>query len=142
MYPKQTNREHKDRLIRFIFSNKTNLLSLYNAINHSNYTNEEHILLANRSEVTDMLLTEYDEAFHIACEKKISYEEGRAEAQADLEKAHLETAAAQKQAKEAQEQAKEAQEQAKEAQEQNEQYEKRIAELELRLQFLNSSNNK
>lgn len=37
----------------------------------------EDILRANRAEVTDMLLTEYDEAFHIANEKKLSREEGR-----------------------------------------------------------------
>lgn len=35
------------------------------------------ILLANKAEVTDMLLTEYDEAFHIASEKQISYDKGR-----------------------------------------------------------------
>ena len=34
------------------------------------------ILRAHRSEVTDMLLKEYDAEFHISCEKKISYEEG------------------------------------------------------------------
>ena len=35
------------------------------------------ILRSNRAEVTDMLLKEYDEAFHIASEKEISFEEGR-----------------------------------------------------------------
>ena len=34
------------------------------------------ILRAHRAEVTDMLLKEYDEEFHISCEKKISYEDG------------------------------------------------------------------
>ena len=31
-------RNHKDTLFRMIFSTKENLLSLYNAVNHSNYT--------------------------------------------------------------------------------------------------------
>ena len=34
------------------------------------------ILRGHRAEVTDMLLKEYDEEFHISCEKKISYEDG------------------------------------------------------------------
>lgn len=34
------------------------------------------ILNAHRAEVTEMLLKEYDEEFHISCEKKISYEDG------------------------------------------------------------------
>lgn len=33
------NRKHKDRLFRFIFNNEEALLSLYNAINDSDYTN-------------------------------------------------------------------------------------------------------
>ena len=43
------------------------------------------ILRSHKSEVTEMILDEYDEKFHIACEKKLSYEQGlekgRAEAQ-------------------------------------------------------------
>lgn len=42
----QTNSKHKDRLFRFIFGNpehKEWTLSLYNAINGSNYTNPEDI---------------------------------------------------------------------------------------------------
>lgn len=35
------------------------------------------ILRANKAEVTNMLLTEYDEAFHIACEKELSFKEGQ-----------------------------------------------------------------
>ena len=35
------------------------------------------ILRANKAEVTNMCLEEYDEAFHIASEKEISFEEGR-----------------------------------------------------------------
>lgn len=40
------NREHKDRLFRLLFGdekNKTNLLSLYNAINHTSYTKVEDL---------------------------------------------------------------------------------------------------
>ena len=39
----QANRKYKDRLFRFIFQDKKNLLSLYNAMNGSNYTNEEQL---------------------------------------------------------------------------------------------------
>lgn len=31
------NREHKDRLFKFIFQEKKNLLALYNALNGTNY---------------------------------------------------------------------------------------------------------
>ena len=34
---------HKDRLIRFLFQKKKDLLSLYNAINHSHYENEDDL---------------------------------------------------------------------------------------------------
>ena len=44
------------------------------------------ILRSNRAEVTDMLLKEYDEAFHIASEKEISFEEGRQMERANTEK--------------------------------------------------------
>ena len=37
------------------------------------------ILRSHKSEMTDMILDEYDEKFHIACEKKLSYEQGRAD---------------------------------------------------------------
>ena len=37
------NREHKDRLFRRIFSKKDDLLSLYNALNNSDYTNTEDL---------------------------------------------------------------------------------------------------
>lgn len=39
----QANRKYKDRLFRFIFQDKKNLLSLYNAMNGSNYTDEEQL---------------------------------------------------------------------------------------------------
>ena len=37
------NRQHKDRLFRFIFQEKSALLSLYNAINRSDYTDPESL---------------------------------------------------------------------------------------------------
>ena len=37
--------------------------------------------------MTDMLLKEYDEEFHISCEKKISYEDGIRQGDAHAEEA-------------------------------------------------------
>ena len=37
MQETKANRKYKDRLFRFIFQSKEDLLSLYNAVNHSNY---------------------------------------------------------------------------------------------------------
>ena len=42
----EVNKKHKDRLFRLLFgydSNKENLLSLYNAINNTEYTNPEEL---------------------------------------------------------------------------------------------------
>ena len=39
----QANRKYKDRLFRFIFQDKKNLLSLYNAMNGSHYTDEDQL---------------------------------------------------------------------------------------------------
>ena len=47
------------------------------------------VLRGNKAEVTDMCLEEYDEAFHIASEKEISFEEGRREGLKSAEKAQL-----------------------------------------------------
>lgn len=47
------------------------------------------ILRANKAEVTNMCLEEYDEAFHIASEKEISFEEGRLEERKNTEKERL-----------------------------------------------------
>ncbi len=41
--------------------------------------------------MTDMLLKEYDEEFHISCEKKISYEDGIRQGDAHVEEARQET---------------------------------------------------
>ena len=39
----QANRKYKDRLFRFVFQDKKNLLSLYNAMNGSHYTDEDQL---------------------------------------------------------------------------------------------------
>ncbi len=45
------------------------------------------ILTKHRAEVTEMILEEYDEEFHIRCEKKLSYSEGEKAGYASGEKA-------------------------------------------------------
>ncbi len=39
------NREHKDRLFKFIFEKKENLLQLYNALNDTNVTIQHRTVL-------------------------------------------------------------------------------------------------
>lgn len=39
----KVNRIYKDTLFRLLFNDRKNLLSLYNAVNHTNYTNEEYL---------------------------------------------------------------------------------------------------
>ena len=46
-----TNREYKDRLFKFIFKDKEKLLSLYNALNSSHYTNAEDIEITTLEDV-------------------------------------------------------------------------------------------
>ena len=48
------NRVYKDRLFRFIFSNKEDLLSLYNAVNQSHYTNAEELEVTTLDDVLYM----------------------------------------------------------------------------------------
>ncbi|MBQ8941238.1 MAG: hypothetical protein IJ062_05320 [Firmicutes bacterium] len=51
------NREHKDRLFKFIFGNRQNLkwtLSLYNAVNNTSYTNAADIRLTTVEDVVYM----------------------------------------------------------------------------------------
>ena len=43
--PTTVNRIYKDRLFRFIFNNKKDLLSLYNAINNTNYSNPDDLTI-------------------------------------------------------------------------------------------------
>ena len=39
----KVKRNHKDTLFRMIFSTRENLLSLYNAVNHSHYTDASEL---------------------------------------------------------------------------------------------------
>ena len=40
---KTANRKYKDTIFRMLFSDKKNLLSLYNAVNHRKYQNAEDL---------------------------------------------------------------------------------------------------
>ena len=48
---KPVNRKYKDTLFRMIFRDRHNLLSLYNALNHSSYTNEEDLEITTLEDV-------------------------------------------------------------------------------------------
>lgn len=48
------NRKYKDRLFRFIFSDKGNLLQLYNAINDSHYNNSDDLVITTIDDVVYM----------------------------------------------------------------------------------------
>ena len=48
------NREHKDRLFKFIFEKKENLLELYNALNGTNYNNPEDLEIVTLEDVIYM----------------------------------------------------------------------------------------
>ena len=53
----QVNREHKDRLFNYIFGQEKNkewILSLYNAVNNSEYTNAEEIEITTLEDVLYM----------------------------------------------------------------------------------------
>ena len=56
------------------------------------------ILRAHRAEVTEMLLQEYDEEFHISCEKKISFEDGVRQEKARTDEARREAEEARQEA--------------------------------------------
>ena len=61
----KTNREYKDRLFRFIFGNEANkqwTLSLYNAVNGSNYTN-----------VDDVEITTIEDAVYMGMKNDVSF---------------------------------------------------------------------
>ena len=45
MKEETANRKYKDTLFRMIFSNKRELLSLYNALNGTNYTNKDELVI-------------------------------------------------------------------------------------------------
>lgn len=48
------NRKYKDRLFRFIFNDKENLLQLYNAINNSHYSNPDDLVITTIDDVVYM----------------------------------------------------------------------------------------
>ena len=48
------NRKYKDRLFRFIFNDKENLLQLYNAINGSHYSNPDDLVITTIDDVVYM----------------------------------------------------------------------------------------
>ena len=53
----KVRRDHKDTLFRMIFSTRENLLSLYNAVNHSHYTDAkelEIVTLENAAAFSDL----------------------------------------------------------------------------------------
>ena len=61
----KTNREYKDRLFRFIFGNEANkqwTLSLYNAVNGSNYTNAD-----------DVEITTIEDAVYMGMKNDVSF---------------------------------------------------------------------
>ena len=51
---KKVNRQHKDRLFRFLFKEKKELLSLYNAVNGSDYTDEDALIVNTMENVIYM----------------------------------------------------------------------------------------
>lgn len=52
----RVNREHKDRLFKFIFQKKENLLELYNALNGTSYDNPEYLFEHQSSDNPNMPL--------------------------------------------------------------------------------------
>ena len=50
----QINRAYKDALFRMLFNNREALLSLYNAINHSDYQNPDELEITTIQEVIYM----------------------------------------------------------------------------------------
>lgn len=84
------NVKFKDRLFRIVFGaeeNKKHLISLYNALNGTNFGESEAVIAAqewpcigpylfkNRNKVRDVLLTEFDAELH----DKTNFEAGRVE---------------------------------------------------------------
>lgn len=59
------NRRYKDRLFRFLFRNKKDLLELYNAVNGSSYSNEEELEIITLNDVIFMKMKN-DLSFMIA----------------------------------------------------------------------------
>ena len=83
------NTRYKDRLFSFIFGRperKDWTLSLYNAVNESSYT----ILIANKAEVKQMCITEYNEAETMEQFREEGREENREETAIIMLKDNLE----------------------------------------------------
>ena len=53
------NRKYKDRLFRFIFNDKENLLQLYNAINDSHYNNPDDLVITTIDDVVSFIFLPY-----------------------------------------------------------------------------------
>ena len=75
------------------------------------------VLRGHRAEVTDTMLKEYDEIFHIECEKKISREEGRAEERINTERERQRAEVAEQKAEAAEQKAEAAEQKAEAAEE-------------------------
>ena len=73
------------------------------------------ILRGHRAEVTDTMLKEYDEVFHIECEKEISREEGRAEERVNTERERRRAEVAEQKVEEAEQKAEIAEQKAEAA---------------------------
>ena len=96
------------------------------------------ILRSNRAEVTDMLLKEYDEAFHIASEKEISFEEGRQMERANTEKERQRAEAEKQRAEEEKNKAQEEKKRADKEKQRAEEEMQRADEMELKNKILMS----
>ena len=55
----KVRRDHKDTLFRMIFSTRENLLSLYNAVNHSHYTDAKELEIVTLENAVYMTFTLY-----------------------------------------------------------------------------------
>ena len=64
------NREHKDRLFKFIFQEKENLLQLYNALNNTAYTNPEDLEIVTLEDVIYMRMKN-DISFILDCQMNL-----------------------------------------------------------------------
>lgn len=59
---KKINREHKDMLFHLIFENKEDLMTLYNAVNKTEYTNVE-----------DLQITTFNDAVYMSMKNDVSF---------------------------------------------------------------------
>ena len=76
------NRNYKSTLFPELFKEKKELLQLFNAVNKTDYHEEEvlkEFLIKRKSEVLEMVLFSFDKELYEADLKKIAYEEGREE---------------------------------------------------------------